>query len=1065
MNCQEYIQIISQRLQSGFTTEHSFRGDLQQLIEAILPTIRVINEPKRGTSGAPDYILMHPRENLVLGYIEAKDIGKDIANKIYSEQFKRYKIGLNNLIITDYLTFEFYYEGNLYDKVVLGSIISGKIYASSVDEHEKFRLLMHTFISKSVQTINSSEILAKIMANKSKLLSNEILNAVNDDIYAENLTDLTAMLNSFREFLIHDLDSQSFSDIYAQTIVYGMFAARYNDSSLESFSRYEAASLIPHSNPFLRKLFGAIAGIDLDPRISWIVDDLVVVFRYTNVKNLMTNYGRNTSMNDPIIHFYETFLAEYDPKLRKTRGVWYTPQPVVSFIVSSVDQILKDKFDIIDGLSDSQKQEYVFNTYKIDKRTKKGVGKKLKEFHRVQILDPATGTGTFLNEVIKLIHERFKGMEGLWDQYVVEDLIPRLNGFELLMASYTMAHLTLDMLLTKTGFNQKNLAKRFNIYLTNSLEEHDKDIGTIFSSWLSEESREASRIKKDTPVMVILGNPPYSGESANKGKWIMSLMEDYKKEPEGKDKLQEKNSKWINDDYVKFIRYGQYFIEKQGAGVVAFITPHGFLDNPTFRGMRWSLLKTYDEIYVVDLHGNSNKQEVSPDGTPDANVFDIQQGVAISFFIKTERRKSNSLGKVFHVDLYGNRNHKYTILNTKKLHELSFQEIVLKSPNYLFVPQKISNTDIFNDAYDSYISLDKLFIEHSPGVVTSRDGLVIDCNKEKLKKRLLDFYNLELSDDYISSKYDIKNNSSWMLSSVRQRFAFDEKNIQVIQTYPFDYKFIYYSDELIERSRSKIMSYIRSNNRNYFLVVPRQSSKEWRHAFVSQNISLFNLTGNSATNGAGQFFPLYIYPTNPASSQRIPNFDHDMIEKFCNHLDLHFVSEPEEKSIISNSVAPIDIFDYIYAKMYSPNYREKYNELLKRDYPKIPFPKDKDDFWRLVSIGEKLRCAHLLDIPLSEKLMISYPKVGSNIITRKIVSADFEKTHNNMGRIWINDEQYFDNIPTVVWDFYIGGYQPARKWLKDRASSQLTLDDVRHYFKIINALVKTYNLMIQIDKA
>ena len=265
----------------------------------------------------------------------------------------------------------------------------------------------------------------------------------------------------------------------------------------------------------------------------------------------------------------------------------------------------------------------MLNTQTPDKRSATGYKQIEQDVHRVQILDPATGTGTFLAEVIKHVYKKFEGQQGIWSNYVETHLLPRLNGFELLMASYAMAHLKLDLLLKETGFKPTK-DQRFRVYLTNSLEEHHPDTGTLWANWLSTEANEANRIKRDTPVMCIIGNPPYSGESANKGEWIMNLMEDYKKEPGGKEKLNERNPKWINDDYVKFLRYGQHFIEKNGSGVLAFINPHGFLDNPTFRGMRWNLLKTYDKIYTIDLHGNAKKKETSPDGSADVNVFDIE---------------------------------------------------------------------------------------------------------------------------------------------------------------------------------------------------------------------------------------------------------------------------------------------------------------------------------------------------------------------------------------------------------------------------------------------------------
>jgi predicted helicase len=381
---------------------------------------------------------------------------------------------------------------------------------------------------------------------------------------------------------------------------------------------------------------------------------LIQIFLACNVEEILKNYGKSTKMEDPIIHFYETFLSEYDPKLRKARGVWYTPAPVVNFIVRAVDDILKTEFDMPQGLADTSKTKIKVNLQ----------GKQVEqEVHKVQILDPATGTGTFLAEVIKHIYKKFEGQQGIWSNYVENHLLPRLNGFELLMASYAMAHLKLDLLLTDTGFKPTS-NQRFRVYLTNSLEEHHQDTGTLFANWLSTEANEANHIKRDTPVMCVIGNPPYSGVSSNNGEWISKLIEDYKY-IDGVHFNERKH--WLNDDYVKFIRYGQHFIEKNGSGVLAFINPHGFLDNPTFRGMRWNLLKTFDKIYTIDLHGNSKKKETAPDGSADVNVFDIMQGVSINFFIKTGKKKVNEIGKIFHFDLFGKRENKYEFLFNNSL--------------------------------------------------------------------------------------------------------------------------------------------------------------------------------------------------------------------------------------------------------------------------------------------------------------------------------------------------------------------------------------------------------------
>ncbi|MEM7071634.1 MAG: N-6 DNA methylase, partial [Pseudomonadota bacterium] len=449
---------------------------------------------------------------------------------------------------------------------------------------------------------------------------------------------------AFKRVLMHDLESEQFADIYAQTITYGLFTARMYDQASETFSRLEALAWIPRSNPFLRQLFGHIAGLNLDDRVVWIVDSLCDLLRLCVREDILKDFMLKDGGQDPIIHFYENFLSEYDASLRKSRGVWYTPKPVVDFIVRAIDDSLKRHFDISDGIASAEK-----TTVKLkqkDPRLKSGERTIEKQMHKVQLLDVATGTGTFLAQAINHTYQsKFKNQQALWSDYVDQHLLPRLHGFELLMASYTMCHLQINLLLEELGYKLKNVdnPQRLNVYLTNSLEKDHPDSKTLFASWLSDEANEASHIKRDMPIMVAFGNPPYSGESHNKGDWIMDLMEDYKKEPKSKQKLQERNPKWINDDYIKFMRFGQYLIEKKGEGILAYINPHGFLDNPTFRGMRWRLLKTYDEIYIIDLHGNTRKKETCSDGTKDQNVFDIQQGVSINIFIKTGKKQKNDL--------------------------------------------------------------------------------------------------------------------------------------------------------------------------------------------------------------------------------------------------------------------------------------------------------------------------------------------------------------------------------------------------------------------------------------
>ena len=630
----QYIVELNKQYKTHLAREHAYRPALKDLLQALLPKMVVTNEPAHFECGAPDYIISREKDHLPVFFVEAKDINDndlDGRNKSgHKEQFDRYKQALDYIIFTDYLDFRLYEHGEFVDSIRIAEVKGEKIVA--IDEaEEKFIGLIQHLADSAIQRITSAPRLAKIMAGKARLLANIIETAMNDETQSYDNDNLQAQYKAFKEILIQELKKSDFADIYAQTIVYGMFAARLHDETPEDFSREEAARLIPKTNPFLRKIFNDLAGNDLDERIAWVVDDLVTVFRVTDLKKLMETYSRDKSHHDPMIHFYEDFLSEYNPKLRKSKGVWYTPQPVVGFIVRAVDEILQKEFGLPDGLADYSMIERDRPVEQSrDKRTIDGMKHEKHRYHRVQILDPATGTGTFLAEVVNQIYDRYRENQGIWQEYVEKHLLPRLNGFEILMASYAVAHIKLDMLLGETGYHH-NTDKRLHVYLTNSLEESNNEPRTLFAQWLSNEATEANGIKRDCPVMVMIGNPPYSISSQNNGKWINHMLDNYKVD------LNERNIQPLSDDYIKFIRLGQHYIEKNGEGVLAFICNNSFLDGVIHRQMRKSLMQTFDKIYVLDLHGNSRKKETTPDGGKDENVFDIMQGVSINIFIKKKK--------------------------------------------------------------------------------------------------------------------------------------------------------------------------------------------------------------------------------------------------------------------------------------------------------------------------------------------------------------------------------------------------------------------------------------------
>lgn len=999
MDISTYIKSINEQFRTGIAREHSYRPMLQQLLNEMLDGLVVTNEPARIDCGAPDFIISSKKTNTPVFYIEAKDIDdRDLdGRKENKEQFNRYKKSLDHIIFTDYLDFHLYENGEWTRNVRLAEVHGDKIDLCK-DSVEDFKELINHIATTQPTPITTAKRLAEQMAAKARILASTINNAFriaeSEGEEEDANRQLQGQLKAFRTVLINDLTTEGFADIYAQTVAYGMFAARLHDNTPDNFSRQEAANLIPKTNPFLRNIFQQIAGYDLDERIAWVVDDLVNIFLATDVQKVMKNYKKKGLHHDPMIHFYEDFLSAYNPSLRKAKGVWYTPLSVVQFIVRAVDEILKRDFKLAEGLADHSKfiHEVVNEQYKKGERINGKLTKPTirKEMHRVQILDPATGTGTFLAEVVNQIYDKFHDMQGMWQGYVNDHLLPRLHGFELLMASYAVAHLKLDMLLEQTGFNHAENKKRLKIYLTNSLEECHPNTGSLWAQWLSDEASAANRIKRDCPVMVMIGNPPYSGESQNKGEWIMHLMEDYKKEPGGETHLKERNPKWINDDYVKFIRLAQYYIERNECGVIGFINPHGFLDNPTFRGMRWNLLKTFDKIYTINLHGNNKKKEVCPDGSPDENVFDIQQGVSINMFIKTGEKKAKELGKVYYYDLYGKREEKYDFLTNTLFSEVEYKELNPIAPMYFFVPKDFE----LMEEYEKGVKVNDLFSLGSMGITTGRDKEMVSIQPFKSVNNLPYCYR------------------------------------------PFDTQWIDYDVERIARARENVMSHLKKANIALCLIKVNSSSDGLFKVLVSSNLT--DKTILSSKDNAN-VFPLYLYTNEFGKEKKVANLNDEEWQKFNNAIGR--VAPPEE------------LLAYIYAILHSPSYRERYKEFLKVDFPRIPLPTSESEFVRLVQIGHQLIDLHMMRNTQSWKCDTTFPEPGSQQI-------DMLKWKDK--KVWINKQQYFGNVPEEVWDFYIGGYQPAQKWLKDRKGRTLVFDDIKHYLYIIHALAETIKLMQKI---
>lgn len=1027
-----FLADVLKTWKTGKATEHSYRPALKSLFDALQPgEIEATNEPKREACGAPDFILQ--RADIGVGHVEAKDIGVDLremsdANK---KQKERYLKALPNLIYTNCLDWDFYRDGQLIASVTIADPLMG--IQPSPQNFDKLENLLRDFIAQKPQSITSPKDLAERMAGKAALIKDVLRAALTHD--KDLQSDLGGQFKAFKEHLIHDISPEDFADIYAETMAYGMFAARLHDTSLDTFTRQEALELLPKSNPFLRSLFGYIAGPNLDDSIRWIIDDLARVFQAANVKKLMEGFGKLTGQSDPFLHFYETFLAAYNPAKRKARGVWYTPEPVVNFIVRAVDEVLQTEFGLPDGLADTSKVVIDWDTG----QTAKGKAVTIKkEVHRVQILDPATGTGTFLAEVIKQIAPKIKDMaEGMWSPYIEKDLIPRLHGFELLMASYAMCHMKLDMILTEMGYKPTGTPPRLGVYLTNSLEEGERDVRDLFmAQWLTREAREASTIKRQTPIMCVIGNPPYSGESANKGDWIMNLMDAYKKEPGGKEKLKERNPKWINDDYVKFIRFAEHLIEKTGEGILGFITNHGYLDNPTFRGMRWHLLNTFDKIYVLDLHGNAKKKEVTPEGKPDKNVFDIQQGVAIIIGVKKKAKKGKTeLAQVYQTEFWGERNTKYDRLFKAQLDEHSFNQLNLSEPDFRFTGRDAHTFE----RYERGFSLSDFLPLHAIGIITKRDAIVLAERASEIEELVSMMQSKPI--DFIRQKYpEIEDVAGWTLASAKANVVACgvEGRVKPVLHFPFDIKYTYHSDKSLGFLARPVFPTMRQFYHPNFGLMFTRVTKDDFSTFVTGHMA----THKSATRYDGTYIaPLYLYPSEQDLDQtRRINFDPKLYKRLQTLAQHPTHGTPDE----------VQVFDYIYGVLHCPGYRSTYAEFLKIDFPRIPWPASPDEFWEISGKGQTLRKLHLMDPATIGPAPYPFKGEGDGTV---------DKPHYEDGKVWINATQYFDAAPEVSWGFYIGGYQPAQKWLKDRKGRALSFDDVRHYQRILKILVETDRIM------
>ncbi|MCY3797838.1 MAG: N-6 DNA methylase [Chloroflexi bacterium] len=1028
----DYLTEIQAEYKTNVAREHAYRPALKTLLESADINLQAVNDPKRTEIGMPDYVVYRQPGNIPIGIVEAKDIGNQLSRTERSAQIKRY-MAQGNLILTNYLEFRWYVNGEKLETVRIARVKNGKITRIS-NAYGKLTDMLRRFVQQTTQSVNSAQELAERLARSAQFIAHFIEKDLKS---SEPSANLKSQMAAFQKTLLPGLDVPRFADMYAQTLAYGLFASRVNfPGDPSQFNLRGAADDIPKTNPFLRDLFYH-SRFDFGRRLTWMAESLVEILRHTDMDSILQDFGKRTQQTDPVLHFYETFLSAYNPQLRERRGVYYTPEPVVSYIVRSVDHILKTRFDRPDGLADKD----------------------------TLILDPAAGTGTFLYFVIQQIYESFDGQRGRWKGYVQEHLLPRLFGFELLMAPYTVAHMKLGLQLKEAGYEFKE-GERLGIYLTNSLEEAVEAPPLPFAEFIAEEANSAAEIKRDKPIMVVLGNPPYSGHSANKGEWIGELVRDYyfvDGEPIG-----ERNPKWLQDDYVKFIRFGQWRIERSGSGIVAFITNNSYLDAPTFRGMRQNLLKAFSSIYVVNLHG-SVKRKVSSSNGKDENVFDIEQGVSIVLLIKDVDNADKT--RSFYYELRGPRSHKYCWLNLNDQSETTWTDLYPSSPNFILVPQDT----VFRDEYEKNQSVVNFMPVNVIGFQTHRDHFAVAFDREQIVDRARSLKDISFPVPEIQERFTLKDNKGWSLERARAQINNDknwEDKVTLCSYRPFDDRYCYFSKVMMDRPRVELATHVFGKD-NLCLLAPRQQGQiGFRHVWITK-LPANDCVISNKSREANRVFPLYLYPSKqkeltepdefPLSNKgRRPNLSKNFVREMEAKLDLPFQTEG---SAFSNGdspdwFGPEDVFYYAYAIFHSPTYRERYAEFLKIDFPRLPLTADVDLFAALVKLGAELVSLHLMKSLTLSKFITTFDTEGDNEVAR-----GYPKYNEVKRSVAINKTQFFGGVSPDVWDFHIGGYRVADKWLKDRRGRELSDDDLEHYQRIIVALSETMRIMSEIDDA
>lgn len=1033
-----YFKELYAVAQQGDAREESFYPALAAMLKATADAtgrkhVRVTTLPKPTDAGNPDFRLWNGTDRIV-GYVEAKNPTEERLDVIEeSEQLTRYRATFPNLILTNFFEFRLYRNGERIQTVLAARpfVLTRLRTIPVVEKTDDLHALLDRFFDFSLPQAFTAESLAVELAKRTRFLRDVVEQQLVQEKDAPGV--LSGFFEAFQTYLIGTLTLEDFADLFAQTITYGLFAARTRAG--DGFSRRAAFDSIPHTIGVLRDLFRFISLGDLPEQLAWCVDDIAEVLAVADAPGILDRYYHEGKGSDPIVHFYETFLAQYDPAERERRGVYYTPEPVVGYIVRSLHGILKSEFGKRDGLASDG----------------------------VTLLDPAAGTMTFIARAAQQAVAEFEAKYGKGGRadFIRRHILKNFYAFELMMAPYAVGHLKMSFFLAELGYRLA-ADERVPFYLTNTLDNEELEQSRLpgFSA-LAEESRLAEKVKKQTPILVILGNPPYSGHSTNMGDWIRGLIEDYKKDaPELKRPAQ---AKWLQDDYVKFLRFAQWKIEQAGCGIVGMITNHSYLDNPTFRGMRQSLMHTFDDIYLLDLHGNALKKETCSDGSQDKNVFDIRQGVAIAFFVK-RGGKTKAVAAVRYAELYGARETKYDWLNKHDRTKTNWQSISPAAPFYLFKP----SDNALQKCYKEFPSIPCVFSENgspAPGIVTTHDEFAISWTADEARRKVQMLLQTRTERE-ARMIWRLCSQSQWNYERAKKELADGSWRDAVVQVLyrPFDTRWTVFNANVAVHRRERVMAHMLAGE-NLALVTPKQHKDEFG-ALATESIGAHK---SVAAYDINYYFPLYLYPEPERSEKTKAGIGRFVPMMLFEPRALYGGKKPNLNPALVAALAvaygkdptPENIFHYIYAVLYAPVYRTKYAEFLKMDFPRIPFTADAKLFKKLAALGEKLVALHLLKSPDLDPPACRFEGEGNNRVEKDGKTGLRYDAKTKC--VHINAAQHFAPVPEAVWTYRIGGYQVCEKWLKDRSARRLELDDIRIYCRVVTALGRTIELQKEID--